>query len=225
MGILNKVSWIKVAKLQGEWYQVDYPGTPVHQMWIASGVVTLQPPCLCTPDCIQTNHAPADPSNMSCRMEVLQPTDVYDTPGNWGNKVGQFPQGLLVAVNAIASNGWFGVTYFADGRAYYAAPNYARLLGDCNRVPRIIAQPTLGACFVTNFSGAPQTLRTTPEMLDTNYFGRFPPSSTMYVLRKQGDWYQVYVEPFSAAAWIPANVVTPNPECGTQPLPFDPLPQ
>jgi hypothetical protein len=60
IGTVLANNWVLVSRLTtSNWYQISAPGTVVNGGWIAGNIVTLQQPCVCTPDsCTQSGIVP-----------------------------------------------------------------------------------------------------------------------------------------------------------------------
>ncbi len=156
----------------------------------------------------------ATPSTSECIINIGQMMNVYDTPGNWGIITGRLAEGDTVAVLESSSNGWYRVEGVMSG---WVGGNAAFPEGNCGNLPVVQAQPPLTDCQVTNASGAAQILYASPQVNDGNSSGRFPANETMPVIRKEGEWYLVYVAAFSNGMWIQTSLVSASPECANLP--------
>ncbi len=60
IGVMLSGNWVIASRLTNDgWYQIAATGTVVNGGWISSTVVTLQQPCICTPDsCVQSGIVP-----------------------------------------------------------------------------------------------------------------------------------------------------------------------
>jgi hypothetical protein len=140
--------------------------------------------------------------------------NVYDTPGNWGIITGRLSEGDKVVVLASSSNGWYRVEGVMPG---WVAGNAAFPKGNCGSLPIVQAQPPLTNCQVTNTSGEAQILYASPQLSDVGFGGRFSANETLPVIRKEGDWYMVYVEAFSTGMWIQTSLVSASADCASLP--------
>ncbi len=215
VGVLNQNAWVKVKSKTNNWYQIDYPDTPVHNLWISADPVVLNPPCLCEPNCQEVT---APPPTLTCTVtnNTGQVQAIYNEPGLiTGEFIARFQPGVSMDVMAFNMGGWIRVKYDVPnvtGWVIGAGMNVSAT--GCDTIPMEDPTPTR-ACRVTNNTTQINTLYDQP---DSTYVGRFPPATVRYaVAQRSTQWYKIYEPAFSNFYWVEAAFVSTVGMCDSLP--------
>ncbi len=214
VGVLNQASWVKVDWHNNGWYRIDYPDTPVDNLWISDGPVTLNQPCICTPDCISNFTQPQNACFVT--NSSGENAAIFNEPGLvTGEFIARFPMGASMEVLAFSTGGWIKVRFDVPNSVGWVVGK-GMTVGTvgCDQIPIEEVAP-VRACQVTNISSEPVTIYTQP---DGDYFGRFPVNEHMYAVAKRGaDWYKIYVAAFSNYGWVRTTDTSTNGNCAALP--------
>lgn len=226
VGRLGAASWINVAQAVNGWYQVSYPGTPVHGGWISGSVVALTQPCTCGPSCIVPQPPPAQ-----CTAVLLQSTTLYSGPGTSFPTMGQVTGGGTYAVLARSSAFWYKIAvpgYPLPGLTTvgWVPQTLVSLAASCHVLPvEDPPPPQQETCMLTTLQSS--YLYTGPgtgyEQVTNIAAGQKMPVAA----RSSGGWYKVYLQTFapSEGVWIDGSVVTLSGNCQALPVEDPPPPQ
>lgn len=144
---------------------------------------------------------PASQNADACRMTITEDLNIYDLPGNWGTVIGSVSAGAQVIPLMRSDNEYYNISD-VQAAPQWVRLNNARRSGDCQRLPYVDAAPPLTACSLVN-DGDWKTIFNAP---DGDYAARFPPAEAMPIIRREGDWYLVYVAAFETGGWVAAAV-------------------
>jgi len=184
--------WVKVFNQSNGWFQINLPNSPVHQLWISNAPTELDPNCQCdetscTFSIVETNcHIATHPDTT---------TKIYTEPSNWSTTVGEVIPETLYRITTQSSSGWYQLE--SGGwipPSYVISPE-----SSCRNLPTITYDAPLLDCELVNTTSEIVAILRDP---DGEYFGRFGVGLQLGVIKKEGDWYQVYVPAFSNAGWV-----------------------
>jgi hypothetical protein len=124
IGVMLSGNWVMASRLTNNgWYQIVALGTVVNGGWISSTVVTLQQPCICTPDsCTQSGIVPptAAPSALPRVGFVgLTPSGAAPcvvTGGGDDVPIFSMPEGLPPQIAILVPHGGLVAFAFQSGR-------------------------------------------------------------------------------------------------------------
>jgi hypothetical protein len=233
IGVLMPASWIKISQLINGWYQVDYPGTPVHTGWISTAPVVLIGSCVC-------------PANQACRVETPGPNTVVPVTvipvtvpaNNWyvqmsrcsavnitqaavnvftssdGVPIAQLTPGQSAPLVSIGGTDWY-VVYLADKvstgwvRREGTSPS-----GDCTTVLSGVQMWPPSTCLANNPSAQPIGVWAGPDSSSpSNMFARMGVNEYASALARFNGWVAVYVAAFNTVGWVPQNTVVLSGTC------------
>jgi len=206
IGQLRANQWLPVDSVVNGWFGVHLPGTPIDGAYISNGPVYLSSNCQCDEfSCQQTA-----PSTATCDITtyVDSPvTNVHVEPANWSRTVGQLVAGEVYRAIAESTSGWYQLEIGG-----WVAPNYIRRLvsGACQNLPKIEFGHPRFDCELVNTIGEIQTIYTEPN---GEYYGRFPIDMQLGLIKRDGDWYQVYVPAFNSAGWVNGSAMRLADNC------------
>lgn len=216
VGILNKAAWVQVDWHNNGWYRVHYPNTPVDNMWISDGPVTLTQPCVCAPDCTSSFTPPQTGTACVVTNNSGETAAIFNEPGLvTGEFIARFQPGATMEVMAFSTGGWIKVKFDVPNSVGWVVGRGMTVgVTGCDQIPIEEVAPTR-ACQVTNISSEPVTIFTQP---DGDYFGRFPPNQHQYAVARRGtDWYKIYVAAFSNYGWVRTADTSTNGSCAALP--------
>lgn len=124
IGIMDAGNWVLASRLMDSgWYQITASGTVVNGGWISNTVVTLQQPCICTPNgCTQSGIVPPTiaPSPLPLIGVVgLKPSGAAAcviTAGDSALPVYSAPQGLPPVIATLTPHGGLPAFDYREGR-------------------------------------------------------------------------------------------------------------
>jgi hypothetical protein len=147
VGTLNQGAWVYAARVSGDWYQIQYPGTPVNGAWISGKVVNLTQPCSCTPNCV---NVPPPPPVQTCTVTNRVAHGVMSEPYGNGYLVTELaPNTTSVALARLADGTHYRIQIPA-GSAWISTATNVTLNGNCNSLPVEVYNPPPKTCTITN---------------------------------------------------------------------------
>jgi len=207
IGQLRANQWIPVDSVVNGWFGVHLPGTPIDEAYISNGPVYLSSNCQCDEFSCQQTTPPTTTCDITTHADSPI-TNVHVEPANWSRVVGQLVAGDAYRGVAESTSGWYQLE-----NGGWVAPNYIRRLvsGACQNLPRIEFGHPGFDCELVNTKGEIQTIYTEPN---GDYYGRFPIDMELGLIKREGDWYQVYVPAFNSAGWVNGGAMALAGTCG-----------
>jgi hypothetical protein len=217
VGTLNKAAWVKVASSTNGWYMIDYPGTPVHQMWVSGEAIRLTQPCSCGPTCVpQTSAvgvATPIPATGTCSAinRSSEPQPIYGRPDNTTPFIARMaPNTPFFVVSKTA--GWYAVYIQALTSIGWVSDSTAVLQGACELILSDHIVPPPSTCTVTNTTGSTSGVFPRPDA-SAPLMARMPPNEPFTVISKSPGWYAVFVAALTSVGWVQESAVTANGVC------------
>lgn len=218
VGTLLPAAWISVSRLTNGWYQVSYPGTPVHNAWVSSSVVNLTPPCTCTETSCSQNQPPPPPN---CVARTTTLARVYSTlERNVGITIlTQLGAGATVNVLGQVS-GWYSVQVSSTISGWISSAS-ATLSGSCNNVIVSPIGQNTALCIVGNLTNQVGTVSPAPGDT-TNLSARFQPQTGMGAISQYQGWIEVYIPGFDTRGWLQSSPYVLDGLCNSLPITYAP---
>ena len=195
--------WIPVFNQVNDWYQINLPNTPVHQLWISTAPTTLDSTCLCDEGSCQ-HGVTKGPCDLTTHPDTT--TEIRTEPSNWSEIVGELLPETRYSVIAQSSSGWYQLE-----TGGWIPPSYVKSPSEgCANLITITYDAPLLECDLVNTTNEIAVILRDP---DGEYFGRFGVGLKLGIIKKEGDWYQVYVPAFENAGWVNGSKMSLEGTC------------
>ena len=205
LGQLRANHYIRVRNIVNDWFSIDAPNTPVDGAYISSGPVQLVSTCRCTniSCCIY-----AGPLVCELTGHANTITKIYTEPANWSQVVGELTAGQPYRTVAQSTSGWYQLEIGG-----WVPSNYLQVSSgeNCRHLPTIAYDGPILGCELVNTTSEIVVITNAP---DGDYFGRFGVNLQLGIIKREGNWYQVYVPAFSNAGWVNGSNMTLAGDCG-----------
>jgi len=219
IGTLLANNWVLVSRLMtSNWYQISAPGTVVNGGWIAGNIVTLQQPCVCTPDsCTQSGIVPpsiptAAPSSGLPRVGFvgLRPADgrtCIVTGGDNDVPIFSVPEGDPPVVATLIPHGGLAAVDFLAGRYQVNFPVGSQQLSGWVNANRVTTEGNCASlttppeCSVQAPIGTISNVYTEPRK-DASVMTTMSEFMPLHFIKKNADgWFNVNVSSLGTG-WV-----------------------
>ncbi len=205
LGQLYANSWLPVDFFINGWFGVDLPNTPIDGAYISNGPVRLSATCICDEFSCQKSQliSTCEITTHSNNTKTL----IYTEPANWSTVVGELTHGTVYTATGTSTSGWYQL--YNGG---WVPANYLKILSPdaCRNAPKIPYSGPLLDCDLVNTTDEIATIRVEP---DGEYYGRFRNGLSLGIIKREGDWYQLYVPAFESAGWVDGSAMTLSGNC------------
>lgn len=198
LGRLLQGSYVEVDNIVSGWFSVDLPGTPVDGGYISAGPAQLTSNCSCTDISCTPNT-----TSQTCNLVGNSNVTIHTEPGNWSPVLGQMKDGNAYIAIAQSNTGWLQLQ--SGG---WIIANYHT----CNSAPTIYFDPPVLNCKLVNITGEIKPIQKQPET-SSDMIARFGMNLEMGVIKRQGNWYQVFIEAYSNGGWVDGSNMTLSGAC------------
>jgi uncharacterized protein YgiM (DUF1202 family) len=204
LGQLLANQWVPVRHIVNGWFGVDLPNTPVDGAYVASGPTQLVSTCQCDDISCQSGFTPAS-CDLSTHANTT--TQIHSEPSNWSSIVGNVIPETTYRAIARSSNGWYQLE-----TGGWIPPNFVTSTNNdsCRNLLTITYDAPTFKCSLVNTTSEIIAILKDP---DGEYFGRFGVGLDLGVIKKQENWYQVYVAAYSNAGWVDGSNMSLVGEC------------
>jgi uncharacterized protein YgiM (DUF1202 family) len=216
VGRLKQASWVQVAGLYNGWYQVSYPGTPVHGGWISSSVAWLTQPCVCGPACVVPAPTPYPTQSTVCTGTVLRTTSLFAGPSRDYAIVTQVAGADVFQVFTRSSNFWYKLNIGAPSLVGWIDGSLISLSSACRPLPiEDPPPPPQQGCSATTRQQA--TVYEGPGIAYREIVQIAAGATYGAVIRSSNNWYKVGITS-PETGWIDGAQLTLAGRCDTLPV-------